>query len=55
MSVIYKIECTECRNELTFTPSLDSDHDLIVEVEPCEECLKEAKEEGLAEGKEENN
>jgi len=51
MSVIYSINCTVHPNsaELAYTAKLDSGFDLMIEVEPCAECIEDAREEGRGE------
>lgn len=39
MAVVYKVQC-ECGKELTISNfELDSNDDLIIEVESCRECI----------------
>jgi len=49
----YAITCKECGANLGFDTSVDSDNDVIVEVQPCSKCMTDAKDEGHEEGHEE--
>ena len=50
---ISQVECNVLRHgDLGFSASADRDGDLSITVEPCEDCLKEAREEGKREAKE---
>ena len=40
----HAINCSVCNSALEFTSELDPDGDLMVNVEPCENCLREARE-----------
>lgn len=42
MSIIYKLVCSDCGNDLNFSVSLDSGDDLNVEVEACSTCIQSA-------------
>lgn len=45
MAVVYEVLCGKCNRSLPFDCALDKDEDLVVTVSPCEECVKNAKEE----------
>lgn len=51
MALIYKITC-ECGKILEITRSeIDHDHDVTLTVSKCEDCIEEAKNEGIDLGK----
>jgi len=41
---VYRMECSKCGDGLEFTVDADRDGDLTMDVEPCETCLKAARE-----------
>jgi hypothetical protein len=41
----YAVECGECGERMEFSKTFDGDHDMIVTVKPCENCLRIAVEE----------
>ena len=49
MPVIYELRCVDCNEDLGFSLVLDKDNDLLVSVDPCEECMDKAREEGRQE------
>lgn len=49
MSFIYSMKCKECQVDLVYTTIMDSGMDLLVDVEPCPECLKKEKDDGIEE------
>ena len=44
-----KCKCSTCNKELGISCQLDSWNDLEIEVDPCETCLEEAREEATSE------
>lgn len=53
MSLIYRAKCRKCDAPLPAPVChLDKDFDLEIEIEPCEKCLDEARQEGRDEVKE---
>ncbi|RLC98409.1 MAG: hypothetical protein DRI46_11410 [Chloroflexi bacterium] len=43
----YSIECSECHSDLEIkNRRVDSDNDLWLTVEPCEDCIEQAKIDG---------
>ena len=44
MSVIYHVQCEKCQRILVFSVILDKSDDLLVDVEPCPDCIAEALE-----------
>jgi len=52
MGVELEIRCSKCGIGLNANLKASTDYrrDIFLEVEPCEDCLKEAKEEGDVEG-----
>ena len=43
----YECICFKCGKPLEVSASIDNDMDIALEIQPCETCLKEAKEEGI--------
>lgn len=52
MSFIYAIGCTKCNADVEHAIEMDSGNDIYIMIEPCKDCLEEAKNEGIEEGKE---
>ena len=50
MSVIYQIQCKKCQCPLDFDVILDETADLLVDVEPCPDCIAKAIEEAAQAG-----
>jgi len=50
MSVIYQIQCKKCQRPLDFDVILDKTDDLLVDVEPCPDCIAEAIEDAAQAG-----
>lgn len=56
MSFIYEIHCAQCNEPLDISKSrIDLDHDISIEVEPCDFCKETAKSQGYNECKEEHD
>jgi hypothetical protein len=41
----YSIKCAECGKLLKFTTYVDCDLDMLIDVEPCENCMYNVKQE----------
>lgn len=51
MSFIYSITCSTCGRDLdTYEASMDRDQDISITVGACEECVSQARAEGIEEG-----
>ena len=40
----YSVACSVCGDTLFIKKTLDCDNDLILEIDPCEKCMEDAKE-----------
>lgn len=43
--MLYAVTCTKCGDNLKYDVSMDSDKDVSIEVNPCDNCMAEAAEE----------
>lgn len=51
MPTPFEVRCSACNSVLEVTErKLDSDGDLLIEVEGCEKCIEAAKEDGFKDG-----
>ena len=53
MSFLYSVTCNDCWEDLNYEVNLDGSDDLSLDIDPCENCKKDAYNKGYEEGIEE--